>query len=273
MHRHWRCPPRRSGRRLPPDDPSTTWCRQPWRHTSGKRICTGKGTGRMAMTVTGENDRQMPVSGGIDKAMLDGLAAEVAASGLSPKRLRHVLAVRDMAARLAELYCPEDTELLQAAALLHDMTKELSPQEQIALCDRYGIPRTRGDVLAPKCFHAMTAAALIPVMYPAFADPRIVSAVRWHTTGRVGMTLDEKLIYLADYIDESRTFPDCVTLRNLFWDAHPEQMEMPARLAHLRTVLIVSYDMTITGLIRDGVPVSPDTFLARNELLCEQNGL
>ena len=120
---------------------------------------------------------------------------------------------------------------------------------------------------------AMTAAALIPVMYPAFADPRIVSAVRWHTTGRVGMTLDEKLIYLADYIDDSRTFPDCVTLRNLFWDAHPEQMEMPARLAHLRTVLIVSYDMTITGLIRDGVPVSPDTFLARNELLCEQNGL
>ena len=225
------------------------------------------------MTVTGENDRQMPVSGGIDRAMLDGLAAEVAASGLSPKRLRHVLAVRDMAARLAELYCPEDTEILQAAALLHDMTKELSPQEQIALCDRYGIPRTRGDVLAPKCFHAMTAAALIPVMYPAFADPRIVSAVRWHTTGRVGMTLDEKLIYLADYIDESRTFPDCVTLRNLFWDAHPEQMEMPARLAHLRTVLIVSYDMTITGLIRDGVPVSPDTFLARNELLCEQNGL
>ena len=138
----------------------------------------------MAMTVTGENDRQMPVSGGIDRAMLDGLAAEVVASGLSPKRLRHVLAVRDMAARLAELYCPEDTELLQAAALLHDMTKELSPQEQIALCDRYGIPRTRGDVLAPKCFHAMTAAALIPVMYPAFADPRIVSAVRWHTTGR-----------------------------------------------------------------------------------------
>ena len=132
---------------------------------------------------------------------------EVAASGLSPKRLRHVLAVRDMAARLAELYCPEDTEILQAAALLHDMTKELSPQEQIALCDRYGIPRTRGDVLAPKCFHAMTAAALIPVMYPAFADPRIVSAVRWHTTGRVGMTLDEKLIYLADYIDESSHLP------------------------------------------------------------------
>ena len=87
------------------------------------------------------------------------------------------------------------------------------------------------------------------------------------------MTLDEKLLYLADYIDESRTFPDCVTLRNLFWDSHPEQMDMSARLAHLRTVLIVSYDMTITGLIRDGVPVSPDTMLARNELLYEAGNL
>ncbi len=223
--------------------------------------------------MTKQNDRDIPASGSIDRAMLDGLAAEVAASGLSPKRLRHILAVRDMAARLAELYCPEDAEILQAAALLHDITKELSLADQLALCGRFGIPRTRGDVLTPKCFHAMTAAALIPERYPAFADPRIVSAVRWHTTGRAGMTLDEKLLYLADYIDESRTFPDCVTLRNLFWNAHPEQMDMPARLAHLRTVLIMSYDMTVAGLIREGVPVSPDTFLARNELLCEQNNL
>ena len=209
----------------------------------------------------------------IDKGALDALAKEVSESGLSPKRLRHIFAVRDMAARLAGLYCPEDSGILQAAALLHDITKELGTPEQISLCERYGIPRTRGDVLAPKCFHAMTAAALIPVLYPTFADARIVSAVRWHTTGRAGMTLDEKILYLADYIDESRTFPDCVTLRNLFWNAHPERMDMSARLAHLRTVLIVSYDMTIMGLIRDGVPVSPDTMLARNELLYEANNL
>ena len=83
------------------------------------------------MAMTGENDRQMPVSGGIDRAMLDGLAAEVAASGLSPKRLRHVLAVRDMAARLAELYCPEDTELLQAAEYIL-----AGGNSQVILCER-----------------------------------------------------------------------------------------------------------------------------------------
>lgn len=209
----------------------------------------------------------------IDTAALERLEIRIKSSGLTPRRLGHVLAVRDMVARLAELYCPEDTLWLQAAALLHDITKELSPEEQIALCERYHIPRTRGDVLTPKCFHAVTAAALIPDEYPEYADPRVISAVRWHTTGHEGMTLGEKLVYLADYIDESRTFPDCVTLRTLFWTVDPVQMDMQARLAHLRTVLITSYDMTISGLIREGTPISTDTFQARNELLYEQQNI
>lgn len=206
----------------------------------------------------------------IDGASLAELEARIRTSGLTPRRLGHVLAVRDMVARLAELYCPEDSLWLQAAALLHDITKELSLEEQIALCERYHLPRTRGDSLAPKCFHAVTAAALIPDEYPAYADPRVVAAVRWHTTGRAGMTLGEKLVYLADYIDESRSFPDCVALREAFWSADPAGMEPSERLAHLRSVLIRSYDMTISGLIREGVPVSQDSFLARNELLYEQ---
>lgn len=209
----------------------------------------------------------------IDAAALERLEVRIKSSGLTSRRLGHVLAVRDMVVRLAELYCPEDTHRLQAAALLHDITKELSSGEQIALCERYHIPRTRGDVLTPKCFHAMTAAALIPDEYPEYADPRVISAVRWHTTGHEGMTLGEKLVYLADYIDESRTFPDCVTLRTLFWTVDPAQMNMQARLAHLRTILITSYDMTISGLIREGTPISMDTFQARNELLYEQQNI
>lgn len=191
--------------------------------------------------------------------------------GMSQKRLTHTLEVEKMAARLAALFCPEETDMLRAAALLHDITKELKTPAQLVLCERYGIARTRGDVLAPKCFHAMTAAAMIPDKYPAFAHPTVVNAVRWHTTGHAGMTMTEKLVYLADYIDESRTFPDCVTLRTMFWSQNPQDMTMPERLELLRTVLITSYDMTIAALIADGVPVSPDTMLARNELLYEQD--
>lgn len=193
-----------------------------------------------------------------------------ATKGMSPKRMIHTLQVEKMAAKLCALFCPEETDMLRAAALLHDITKECKLPEQLALCEKYGITRKGGDELAPKCFHAITAAAVIPDKYPEFATPTVINAVRWHTTGHAGMTLTERLIYLADYIDESRTFPDCVTLRTMFWSQNPAQMSMEDRLTLLRTVLITSYDMTMTGLIADGTPISPDTILARNELLYEQ---
>ena len=189
---------------------------------------------------------------------------------MSEKRYRHTVAVEDMVTRLAALYCPEKTDVLRAAALLHDMTKELDVEEQIRICREKGIPLEDHAEYAPKIFHAKTAAALIPERYPAYAHPEVISAVRWHTTGHACMTLGEKLVYLADYIDESRRFPDCVRLRNLFWDAHPEDMIPDEREAHLRDILLISYEMTIRGLLDDGALISADTMLARNELVTEK---
>lgn len=201
-----------------------------------------------------------------DEAMLERLNQEVSGT-MSPKRFAHTAAVEKMAARLGALYMPDNIDLLRAAALLHDITKEYSAEKQLQLCDTFGIITTKQDILTPKTFHAKTAAALIPVLYPDFADGEVIDAVRWHTTGRADMTLMEKLVYLADYIDDSRTFPDCVRLRSLFWDAHPEEMGEEERLAHLDRVLICSYDMTLRGLIEDGAPISEDTFAARNALI------
>ena len=92
-----------------------------------------------------------------------------------------------------------------------------------------------------------------------------MNAVRWHTTGRAGLTLTEQLLYLADYIDESRLFPDCVRLRSFFWGANPERMTEEERLVHLRRTLIMSFDMTMRALISEGAVISPDPVLARNE--------
>ena len=138
------------------------------------------------------------------------------------------------------------------------------------ICAQKGLEVTKLDLCAPKTFHARTAAALIPELYPNFSDTEIISCVRWHTTGRVGMTLCEKLIYLADYIDLSRTFEDCVMLRDFFFSKKPEEMDMAARLEHLNDTLIMSYDMTMRGLLEDGTPISPDTADARNELVCQR---
>ncbi len=205
----------------------------------------------------------------ITEEMLDELRGQVM-SAMSPKRFRHTACVEEMVARLCDLFCPEYRMLMRAAALLHDVTKELSADEQEVLCHAYGLTVTDADRLSPKTFHARTAAAKIAVDFPQLADPLIIDAVRWHTTGHAGMTLTEKLLYLADYIDSSRTYPSCVILRRYFFGADPERMDPSERLALLRDTMILSYDMTMRDLLEEGLPIAPDTVQARNELLLER---
>lgn len=204
----------------------------------------------------------------INQKTIEALRVRVTAN-MSPKRARHTLAVENMAARLAKLYCPEKQDALRVAALLHDVTKEWSTERHVAFLEQNGIEVTAMDTAAPKTLHARTAALLIPKEYPEYASEEIISAVRFHTTGREGMTLCEKIVYLADYIDDSRTFPDCVKLRSAFWDADPESMSESERSAHLLRVLVLSFDMTIAGLLADGAPISSDTFCARNSLILQ----
>ena len=160
---------------------------------------------------------------------------------------------------------------LRAAALLHDLTKELSLQEQIKLCRQYGLRVSKMERLSPKTFHARTAAALIPHTFADFATPTVIQAVRWHTTGHAGMTLTEKLIYLADYIDLSRTYPACVLLRETFFAKDVEAMTAEERMRHLDDVLLLSFDLTLKDLVEEGAPIAPDTVKARNELLLLQS--
>ena len=200
---------------------------------------------------------------------LDSLRISVGAE-MSEKRYGHTLEVEKMASRLGEIYMPEKVDVLRAAALLHDITKERSLEEQLSLCKRFNIEVSDSDILSPKMFHAKTAAALISEKYPEFADEDIISAVRWHTTGRADMSLAEKLIYLADYIDMSRNFEDCVKLRSLFWSADPASMTEKERIAHLNDVIIFSYELTIKGLLDDEKQIDMNTIEARNFLICEK---
>jgi len=202
----------------------------------------------------------------ISEGALDALREQLA-EGMSEKRYRHTCEVEKMAVRLGALYAPEQIALLRAAALLHDLTKEYGTEEHLTLLEQMGQSVSDMDRFAPKTLHAKTAALLIPSLYPDFAHPTVLSCVRWHTTGRAGMSLCEKLIYLADYIDMSRRFEDCVRLRTLFFSAMPESMTESERLRHLDEILILSFDMTMAGLLTDGTPISEDTGAARNALV------
>jgi nicotinate-nucleotide adenylyltransferase len=202
----------------------------------------------------------------INDRQLDTLRASVMAS-MSDFRFNHTAEVEKMAVRLGELYAPEKLNELRAAALLHDITKELSTAEQIELCNKRGIALSSCELQSPKTLHPITASAIIPERYPEFADEEIISAVRWHTTGRAEMSLCEKLIYLADYIDMSRKFADCIALREYFFGAEPEKMSASERLEHLDRTLVLSFDKTICGLVSEGAAISPDTIDARNHII------
>lgn len=192
---------------------------------------------------------------------------EKISSAMSEKRFAHTAAVEIMAERIGKIYAPDKVDVLRAAGLLHDITKEYSTEKQLQICREFGIITTKQDILTPKTLHARTAALLIPMLYPEFADDEVISAVRWHTTGNADMSLLEKIVYLADYIDDSRKFEDCVKLRHIFWDACPEKMNETERNVHLTKTLVVSFNMTVSGLVADNAPIADDTFMARNALL------
>ena len=206
----------------------------------------------------------------ITLSMLDGLRDRVGRD-MSEKRYAHTVAVEDMAGKMAKYLCPEKTNILRAAALLHDITKELTSDEHIKICDSLGVSYDSDNIAAKKTFHAMTAAAKIRVDYAEFADEEIISAVRYHTTGREGMTLTEKIIYLADYIDDTRKFPECIFLREIFWGADIENMTIDERSRHLDRVVLKSLDITITDLIDGGKVINRDTVAARNYILKNLN--
>ena len=186
---------------------------------------------------------------------------------MGEKRYFHTLEVEKMAIRLGEIYAKDHIPMLRAAALLHDITKERTTEEHIAICEAAGLLVLKAERKSPKMFHSKTAALIIPEKYPEFATQEIITAVRYHTTGRADMSICEKIIYLADYIDMSRTFEDCVALRDFFFNFDFEKSSNEEKLSHLNDTLIMSYNLTIRGLLEDDKHIDKTTFEARNYLI------
>ncbi len=205
-----------------------------------------------------------------DERQIDALRERVRAS-MSDFRFTHTAEVEKMAVRLGELYAPESIPLLRVAALLHDITKEKSTDAHLEILRANGAEITELDVLSPKTLHARTAEYAVMRDFPEFATPDVRRAVRLHTVGAPDMSVVDMIIYLADYIDMSRKFDDCVRLREYFWSAEPQKLGAEERLAHLYRTLVMSFDMTIKALVAEGSPISPAAVDTRNELLRRLN--
>lgn len=118
------------------------------------------------------------------------------------KRYEHTLGVEYTAAALAMRY-NADMESAQIAGLLHDCAKCISDDEKLSICKKHKIPVTESEQKAPFLLHAKVGAYLAQNEY-GIEDQDILNAITYHTTGRENMSLLEKIIFVADYIEPGR---------------------------------------------------------------------
>ncbi len=134
---------------------------------------------------------------------------------LDEKRIPHVQGCEQEAARLAERW-GADKGLAAEAGILHDITKKLNGPEQLILCEEYGIITDVDEKKNSKLLHSKTGAAFARDKFGI--NDEVYSAILWHTTGRADMTLLEKIIYIADYIEPTRDFEGVDELRSLAYE-------------------------------------------------------
>jgi predicted HD superfamily hydrolase involved in NAD metabolism len=188
---------------------------------------------------------------------------------MSQARYEHTLGVETVATYIGESLVVVDLNKIRAAALLHDVTKEYSFAKQLKICEEFGIMLRDDEKLSPAIIHSITAAAIIPSQYFDFCDSEIISCVRWHTTGKKAMSLAEKIIYLSDYIEPSRTHVACVALRNEFFSNNSNSSNNNDRLKCLDDAVIKALEQTIAHLAQKGAQVNPDTLEALSYIKAE----
>ena len=164
-------------------------------------------------------------------------------SMIRAKRIPHVRGCEEEAVRLARVW-GEDEDVARAAAILHDCTKYLELEEQLYLCRKYGIMLDDLECRAVKLLHSKTGAG---VARHVFGMPDTVyDAIFWHTTGKADMTMMEKILYIADYMEPNRDFDGVERLRELVY-------------TDISGACLLGLEMSVEDLERRGNPVHKNT--------------
>ncbi len=121
---------------------------------------------------------------------------------LSEKRYEHTLGVSFTSVCLAMKY-GEDIDKARIAGLLHDCAKYLDDDKLISLCKKYDLGISESEKKSPYLLHGKVGALIARKKFQ-IEDEDIINAITYHTTGRIGMSLLEKIVFIADYIEPQR---------------------------------------------------------------------
>lgn len=171
---------------------------------------------------------------------------------LPSNRYKHTQGVVKSAIELSERYSV-DINKAKFAALIHDNAKALEENELIKLANEYKLVIDEITKAQPALLHASVGCILAKRDF-GVDDKEILGAIKYHTTGKANMNKLEKVIYLADYIEEGRNFPEVENIRE-------------AAKNNLDEAILLALNNSIQYIIKRGKLIHPFTIEARNDLL------
>ncbi len=190
-----------------------------------------------------------------DKVKFDNIKKSVQKEQ-NPIRYKHTMGVMYTAGALAMRYQADMGKAL-VAGLLHDCAKGFSADKKIKLCEKNGLSISESERNNPGLLHAKLGAFVASTKYE-IEDQEILDAITYHTTGRPEMTLLDKIIYIADYLE-------------------PNRCEAP-NLAEVRKLVFIDLDECLYVILRDSLaylksrndvidPMTEQTYLYYKEVL------
>lgn len=176
------------------------------------------------------------------------------------KRYSHILSVEKEALNIAHVldgvYTDISLDDISLAALLHDITKCKDAAWQKEYLSQFETVRENSDAV----LHSWTSAYYALINYGISRE--VFLAIYNHTTGRANMSILEKIIYLADFIEPEREHTACRELRECFYSAVSAAKTREELKAALDRTLIKSFEMTRAHLLELGKPISEELYLA-----------
>ena len=173
---------------------------------------------------------------------------EILTEMLAEKRLHHSLCVEKRCVELAEIH-GADTQKAAAAGLLHDVFHDMPKDEQLKYIRSRGILLDIFSAQHPPLWHSIAGAEFL--REKAFDDEQVILAVRYHTTGRGGMSLLEKVVFLADATSSERSYPGVEEMRSL-------------ADSNLDEAMLKSLTRELGRLLEKGLTITKDAWEAYN---------
>ena len=181
--------------------------------------------------------------------------SEVLIQNIGIKRYEHTLRVVDIAVKLSEIY-NADIEKVKTAALLHDCAKFQDERCLLKRIADFDIILDNVIQNNKELIHGPLGSKIAEIEY-GILDKEILDAIYYHTIGRANMTLLDKIVYIADYIEPRRNFPGVEEIRDMAF-------------VDLNESILMAMDNTILFLIKDNILIHPNTLEARNHLILDK---